>query len=168
MRLNYLLKKLPYRKNARKKSGRHQLDWSCTHPLCRFRVRMYPGLIFDHVYCISFYRLVVEIMFRHSLHTLRSTPQRLFSALKHTGNPKRASKTALTTRSVNDAYDKPFPGALSGNIGSTSIVSSKSTPLLLSLTYYVTSLLFSEFDLSLYFYSLRCRSYCFWKGMFSI
>ena len=128
---------------------------------------MNPGLILDHVDCISFYRLVVEMMLRHSLNILRPTPQTVFSAWKHTGNTKRASKTALTTRLVNNAYGKPFTGALSRKIGATSIVSSKSTPLLLSLTYYVTFLLFSEFDVFLYFYSLRCRSYCFWKGMFS-
>ena len=99
---------------------------------------MNPAPIFDHVDCISFYRLVVEMMFRHSLNILRPTPQTLFSALKHTGNTKRASKTALTPRLVNNAYEKPITGALSRKIGANSIVSSKSTPLLLSLTYYVT------------------------------
>ena len=101
-----------------------------------FSCEMYPEPIFDHLDCISFYRLVVEMMFRHSLHTLRSTPQTVFSAFKHTGNTKHASKIALTTRSVNDAYGKPSTGSLSGKIGATSIAS-KSTLLIYHIFHHL-------------------------------
>ena len=90
-------------------------------------------------------------MFRHSLHILRSTPQTLFSAFKHSGNTKHTLKTALTPHSVNHAYGKPFTGSLNGIIGVTSIAYSESTGRRYTVSHML-HLVFVSYCFHVYFF----------------